>query len=353
MKSAPLAVVAAFVVAMPALAQEDKYATCLDYFSVGTSGCEHAKEPSKTTVTAPLPPAVLEGQQQALEQPTIQGPKTLEQRVDDFMEDHGKPPREFVEFHLEPSLENALKWVHKYNEMLERNDQLTKAWIQAEEIYDKGVSQGGDTSVFVKEALTPVPDFGVRKEHGLTAAMPAVPQSPIPGVPGFNIQDVDIPGFDVQQAYAQLMQPQQPNAQPFQNNVQLAAPQATVPFAPLGNDVPFQSVSFAQEGPLQVSYYFSAECPYCQRFEPEFQQLIEQNPGKLQVTCVDVTPTQKVKENILGKVDCAWRPLESGELDRMGVRTTPSLIINRGGNKPLERVSGYVPLAKLRSYLFK
>ncbi len=315
------------------VAWAEKYDTCLDYWTVGMSGCKPETVSKTTVVSKILPPPVMI--QQETEPPQVIIPKTskLDTRIDKFMKSHGKPPREFVAFHLEPTLENALKWVRKYNDMLKRNVEITRAWMQAEAIYDKAEVQGQDVSGLVTEPSTPVPDFGI--------AMPKMPA--IPGIPSFDeanlgkfdINGTIIAGLDIQKATEGLTS----------NNVGTKPFGSTTPL----NDGHIGGVSDV----MHIDYYFSVECPYCLRFELPFQEIIEELGNRVSVTCVDITPSGQRPENIRGKVNCDWRAAYLGELSEMGVKATPSLIISRGEGQPMERVSGYVEPTKLKSYLLK
>ena len=56
----------------------------------------------------------------------------------------------------------------------------------------------------------------------------------------------------------------------------------------------------AARGPVEISYYFSAQCPFCAKFEPQLQSLIQQlGEDDVAVTCVDVTPTERVGKDRL------------------------------------------------------
>jgi thiol-disulfide isomerase/thioredoxin len=334
-----------FSLQVQAVVQDDT--PCINYWTVGMSGCEtpavKKKAPPSQTAVLPqqeLPPPVLEEPPVIpIEEEVPPQEMTLDQKIDDFLKDHGKPPREFVAFHLEPTLENALKWVYAYNQLQRRNIELTRAWTQAEQIYEQAQSEGQDMTVLAQAPLMAVPDFGI----------------PVPSLP--------LPGPVSPPQVAPYMGPQQVTAATGGFGVQSVA---GLDLTTGGSKV--QAAPASQQGlsrrrqvtdgriggspdSIKVDYYFSAECPYCARFEPEFQQIVQEMGPQLDVTCVDVTPSGAAAENIFGKVDCAWRPAYPGELQRVGVRTTPSLIINRGPDRPLERVSGYVEGAKLKTYL--
>ncbi len=302
---------------------------CVDYYAVGPSPCDVNEVTETTPEPALLPPPVVETEKEhdtvaQQQQPAQPKPPPLEQRVDEFLENYEKPPREFVAFNLEPTMENALKWVKAYNDMLKRDEELTRAWMQAEVLYNQAEAEGIDLAAQLnyESRMPAVPDFGVPVDRG-----------------GLN-----------RRAAPNALQRTQPNLRRPQDNnfqVQTAALQRPTAMRP-----PTASNNIGG-GNIEITYYFSAECPYCQRFEPGFQKLIEENPGRFDVTCVDLTPSGATQNNINGKVDCAWRPPQPGEVKQMGIKSTPSLIVNRGAGQPLERVSGFVPPDRLQTFLLR
>lgn len=324
---------------------------CLDYKTVGMSGCSGnplpvalEEEPEPEDIPQ-LPPqqVFMEPQQQATV--TINAPrqKTLDERIDEFLENHGKPPREFVAFNLEPTLENAMKWVVKFNSMLERQKDITVAWMQARKIIEEAERTGqSDIIPVLDDGMMDVPDFGVSIGEDSERVLAALPDSTADLMRNtFNMDGMgQMPNVGGG--------PTSPNAnQPFRNVDMRAVSTGSAPLNSLRNSVG------GGEGPIRVSYYFSADCAYCQKFEPEFQQVINDMEGRLDVTCVDMTPSGQRQANINGKVDCSWRPLMQGEMDAYGIKSTPSLIISRNDGGPLERVSGYVEAAQLRKHLLE
>jgi thiol-disulfide isomerase/thioredoxin len=107
----------------------------------------------------------------------------------------------------------------------------------------------------------------------------------------------------------------------------------------------------SQDGKIHVSYYFSAECPYCKKFEVGFQQIIKELGSKIVVECVDMTPSAKDIVNIYGKVDCDWRPLQSGEMAKFAIKSTPTLLVQFPNKAGPERLEGNVSASNLRTYL--
>lgn len=361
---------------LPLAQAQEKKERCLSYWTVGMSGC------GGETKKAPEQKPEQEEQAELIE-PQQPEQKPLTERIEEFRQNYDKPPTEFIAFNLEPTLENALRWVQKYNDMIQRSRQLSSAWSQAQEVYKVYQSQGIELPPvdYVTE-MPPVPDYGLPvnpafagafdegkgqqqtmpwrnlnqnpnitlpsggaiasgdvREQNLIAMMQKMglppealaglknPQSEmaamaamaeVPGVPGMpNIPGM--PGFSPQQ-------PQQP-PQPPSRSIGGGAPAA------------------ATDG-IRLSYYFSAKCPYCRQFEPHVARLAKEE-NNVRVTCIDMTPSGQVATNA-GDIDCEWRPLMPGEMDAYGVKTTPTLVIDRGGDTPLERLAGYVEYADLR-----
>ncbi len=298
---------------------------CLDYWAVGEAGkCaekkpepkpepEAVKPPSPTMVAAPQPPKPVS--------------PTLDQKIDEFIAGHGKPPREFVAFYLDPTPENAVAWVAKYNELLQRGQDIAVAWTQAETLYNNALSTGVSASALNPTAFAPVPDYGI----------------PVPGftVPNFT----QLVSGSMPNPIVPASLPQRPPPAAMPQTVQTAS----------GLIKPVEATAQRFNGkPLEVSYYFSAICPYCKRFEPGFAEVINQLKDRVRVTCVDVTPSMsghvKSPDNISSRLSCLWRPATDEELTRLGIRQTPSLLVNKGDDKPLELVSGYVEPDQLKNY---
>src|SRR4051812_972560 len=91
-----------------------KYAPCVDYFTVGNSNCS----PVASTPIIVQMPASANATVAAASAP----PKDA---VTQYLDNYGKPPREFVEFYLNPTAENAMKWVATYNQMVQRSQSLS------------------------------------------------------------------------------------------------------------------------------------------------------------------------------------------------------------------------------------
>lgn len=320
--------------AQPAKTDPAAYQPCLDYWQVGVAGkCQPPapkNKPAPAAAAVPPTPTVVAAPPPA---PVSDSKSKLDADIDKFQEQYGKPPREFVAFYLNPTPENATKWVHTYQEILTRNTQLAIAWTQAETLYQNAVDHGTPASKFASSTLPPVPDYGV--------AVPGFTDNPsfYPGrtPPTAQIAQAGIQGFGGQAAMPQMAA--------LTNPTSIAAGLVTMP-----------KNTDTKSDTIELRYYFSAECPYCQKFEPDFAGLLKEMGRKLSTTCIDVTPysgpgTGPNQSHVADRLDCAWRTLEPGEDDQFGVRQTPTLIIRRTPNGPFERINGYVAAASLKSYL--
>ncbi|MCP5405677.1 MAG: thioredoxin family protein [Pseudomonadaceae bacterium] len=305
---------------------------CLDYWAVGNSKeCQSPAKPKKPSKPPPVVPSPTTPPPQAA---TTSPSPTLDEKIDKFIETHGKPPREFVAFYLEPTPENAVKWVAKYNEILQRGQDLAIAWTQAEKLYDNEVKSGTPASVLNPTAYPIVPDYGI----------------PLPGI--------NTP------AYPQMATQQRPvvpaplgaaAAIRSESSNWLNAPATATAGVATGLLKPEVDLKADFTGkPLQVSYYFSSICPYCKKFTPDLATVVEELGERLQVTCVDVTPevgeAHRTPNNLDGVLSCLWRPATDEEIAKLNIRQTPTLIINKGDDQQLEKISGYVDPAKLRTY---
>ncbi|NBX86301.1 MAG: hypothetical protein EBQ80_03540 [Proteobacteria bacterium] len=286
--------VVALILAAPSIAftQPDKYTPCLNYFSVGETTCQPI---AATPVNQPTA------------QPTAQAQPT--NPVDQYLANYGKPPREFVEFYLNPTPENALKWTQTYNNLMLRSQALSRSWAQAEQVYNRALQSGQITTSTAVSGLPPVTDLGIPLA---TDAQPqATPQQP------------------------------QPTAQ--------AAPQ------PRSQPLTIGAFNPAASGPTRLTYYFSANCPFCARLTPQLQALKQEMGDNLAITCVDVTPLSPTHrpspENMQGKLNCSWRAAPEAEIQSANVRQTPTLLVQKPGQTEPTRIAGYLPPDQLRTYL--
>ena len=261
---------------------------CLNYYTVGESNCR----PSASTPVAGA-------SERSAPMPTRQNEQTA---VDKYLSEYGKPPREFVEFYLNPTPENATKWVAAYQQILQKGQDMSKAWSEADQLYKAGLQ-------------SPEP----------------VSQAPASFAPEPMLQTM----------------PQAP-AQPLSQ----AAPAS---FGGIADRIDHVKNAPSGIAPNQTSltYYYSQTGPYCVRMTPDLAILSREMSSKLAFTCVDVTPVgPDIRPNqsyITSKLPCEWRLPEQGEVDREGVRQTPTLVIQKPGAAKV-RLSGYVPLTQLRTY---
>lgn len=387
----PLILATLLVTAVLPLAQaQDKKERCLSYWTVGMSGCGGEAKAKPEPQTSPEEAQLIEPEQQP-EQPQQ---KPLAERIEEFRQNYDKPPTEFIAFNLEPSLENALRWVQKYNDMIQRSRQLSSAWSQAQQVYKVYQQQGLELPPvdYVTE-MPPVPDYGLPVNPAFAGAFDEGKgqQQPMPWRNLNKNPNITLPGEaagavggDVREqnliammqkmglppeALAGLKNPQSEMAAMAQMaNIPTMPGMPNMPGMPGAQQQPFaaqppvqqdiriggasrQPQTSPTDGSIRLSYYFSAQCPYCRQFEPSIARLAKENP-RVRVTCIDMTPSGQVATNA-GDIDCEWRPLMPGEMDAYGVKTTPTLVIDRGGNSPLERLAGLVEYNVLRKVVLK
>lgn len=303
-------------VALPAsvLAQVDpydgRYTPCVNYYVVGESPCQ----PMAST---PLPAAPSAA-------PTTTPPATAvtpaKSEVDQYLENYGKPPREFVEFYLHPSPENAMKWVTTYNNLIQRSQSLSRSWSQADNLYQTAVSQGLDPMTVVSSSVK---------------------------IPSYNPQQYPL---DATHAEALADAADAQAAQMAHTAASLSTEKKEIRLGAFA-DTPDQNTP---QDAVHLTYYFSATCPYCAKMTPELSSIFNDMKGKLTLTCVDVTPLSTTHKadpsNIEGKLPCSWRTPKEDEVESVPVQQTPTMLIQRGDAKPV-RLSGYVPASTLMLYL--
>lgn len=335
--------------AAPAWAAED----CLSYTQVGASNCQGTVDRG----------AEKEAEQTLLPEPEVQAPRPIqptptvqiqpeepreedafEQKVQEYYDTYNKPPREFVEFNLNPTLENALKWAKKYEELQKRDRQLTAAWGQAQTILKDMEERGQEVPGY--ESMPEIPDYGAPLENEFKAFAGDLPsqQNDYSGIaknsalsngaptPGFAAGDETFSGdlFGRQDEGAISI-----GSKPLKGES----------LTPVEVEEP--------TGPVDIQYYFSAECPFCEKFEKGFKVFIETFKADVEVTCVDMTPSGRKIENIHGKLDCRWRPAVPGEARAMGIQSTPTLLINRGLGDGLEKIEGVIDMRRLQQFVFE
>jgi thiol-disulfide isomerase/thioredoxin len=363
-----------------AYAQAHQDRKCLSYWDVGAaSECKkREKEVKKAPVPEPeLPPApVLIQTPPTPPSPTVV-PKVLtekekldlqvEKEVDEFLENHGKPPREFARFMINPTLENALLWAQKYNDMLKRTEETTIAWMKAQHVLESKEKGELNTEIPTLESKRrAVPDYGLDWNTEAGAFAPTQPtrdnfsvtdnteylsdegrigaNAEVPEPPAFNVASIDDPEQQLRNMFMLMQQMKQQ-----EQNILQSDKKAEVPTGDVKQLLP--NAANVDDGKIHVNYYFSAECPYCKQFEPRLQSVISELGSKVAVTCVDMTPTSKDIVNIYGKVDCDWRPLMPDEMKTFGIKSTPTLLVNFPNKSKVERLEGAVTAEILRDYL--
>ena len=262
---------------------------CINYYTVGESSCEATPQPA----VAPSAPELLAPQAEVSE----------EVKVDEFLANYGKPPREFVQFYMNPTADNARKWVEAYQQIMQKSQNISQMWADAERLYQQPEAK--------------VPPRRVAPALGAAAAVQPVAATS--------------PSLPVTQA------------SPMANFGALTGVQS----------LPKAGGILPQESPLKVTYYFSQVCPFCARMTPELSVITKNYAGKLEFTCVDVTPfSGAVAPNpayLRDKLACQWRLPQADELQREGVAQTPTLLIQPFG-KPQVKLSGYMSPAQLQPY---
>ena len=195
--SLALGVLLLVAAAVPAWAESK--GTCLNYWSVGMSGCGGQQGGAEKAAPAqPAAPAVAQPPASTAEQPapTTEQPKPnqeadgqqkedpaktdaekkeeeLQKKIDKFYSRYNKPPEEFVRFQLDPTVENALSWAQKYNEMISQGDKLAKAWDLAQQLYTNYIAKG-----------IAVPDSVLKENADKLADLPGLNLPTAPLVPG-------------------------------------------------------------------------------------------------------------------------------------------------------------------------
>jgi len=279
------------LLACPLLAQANTE-RCLDYWTVGESGCE------PVPATSPTVPH---------QEPQVVSAPTLEQRVQRFMDDYDKPPREFVAFHLEPTLDNALAWVEKYNEMTERNVQLSRAWRQAQQIHGQAQAAGvAITSTFTP--LPQVPDFRelapAPLRDGITSATEAS---------------------------------------------RLAEGDAVNPLRRTQPVVGGRVGALREEDKIEVRYYFNAESVHDQQFKPQLAQALRALGDVVSAVCIDVTPAGP-NASYVADIPCTHRALLPGEATILNLQGTPTTLVNAPDGRS-NRIIGPQPAAVLQQQI--
>jgi len=88
--------------------------------------------------------------------------------------------------------------------------------------------------------------------------------------------------------------------------------------------------------------------------KPDLMAITQAAQGKLLFTCVDLTPLsprQAPSPSNRAGLPCDWRLPQPGEVERLQVRQTPTLLISRPGVGG-QRLTGVIPPAQLQAALF-
>lgn len=331
----------------PVFAESVKtYEPCLDYYAPGMSGCT-SKPPTPKQPPVPSPTAVVNAPVSATISTTVaakpRSEMTLDEKIDEFLKDQGKPPREFIAFYLDPTPENALRWAYKFQELQKRNYQITEAWTQAEQLVAQAQARGQNVSVLASETLppvraltSPIPDWNGLSGEGLMGNL-ALPVAPT-GMEG--LAGMGNPLGNLSQAMNPL----------GQSGGSLTI--AGIAVNPPANTTAAPVIKPVAEDSFYITYYFSTDCPFCRKFQPEFVQLKNELGDRLEIGCVDVSPPgapQSLELEV--QLGCSVRKPQPDEIVKMGLKTTPTLLVRRGNAMQLERINGYVPGDKLKTWL--
>lgn len=250
-----------------------RYVNCMDYSTVGTGLCRP---------NDPIPEA----------------PARNESKVDpvkEFLDNHGKPPREFVEFYLNPTPENAQKWNQSFRAQQMKAANVASAW-QAAIKAEKG------------------------QVETQNSAQPAVSTS-----------NQAIPP----QKQSQPLRAPQPHQGEGVKNTRLGA----------------YATRADQQG--RLTYYFSVSEPNSARMSSELASIAPSFNGKYRFTCVDLTPLSdkfQAQPKNRGALPCDWRLPRSGELETYKIQQTPVIVVQRNGQSA-EILPGVVAADRLRAVL--
>lgn len=383
---------------------------CLDYWKIGPNGSCKKPTYDKQPEAKPkdeMPQYRPEPRQER--KPSAPQPQglSLDKKIDEYIEDYEKPPREYVAFHLEPTLENAMRWVKKYRETLSRGSQLAEAWTQAEYLYDRMEAQGVDVDSVVEldKELPQVKGFfkdlkqqdkqGLRfkrdVEQGLVDVPSADSAQDANRIGGRSSQSNSSQGasgpkgkaqYDSQVMNQQMMQfLQEAGVEGEQldfisrrmkgQSAQEASGIGSVSnsgriggqyASPENNSARIGGASAygkkSKDGRIggskeqvTIEYFYSARCPFCRKFEPIFKRVLDEQRADFDVSvaCVDITPSIPEGKKAKDLLGCSWRGVTDEEFDAKRIEQTPTLLITWGDGKD-QRIEGLVDYGQLSKY---
>lgn len=381
-----------FIFALLILQVSAQAETCLDYWRVGPNGdCRkptYERQPTEKPKTEePKKVEEPKSQPQVQEQPQ----ENLDTRIDDYLENYEKPPREYAAFHLEPTLENAIKWVKKYRETIDRSRKLAEAWSQAEYLYDHMQAQGVDVNnlVELENELPDVQGFikDIQEEDGpgltyrqdLESGKIRTPEKKDPN-DSFRIgasksssnQEMTDARYQGEKLNAEIIQylteaGVDPNQLDFIRSKIQGAEQDTGRLGGFSGSATADGSMRVGGGAqptsrkdriggakpeVQIEYFYSARCPFCRKFEPIFQRILSEQRDHFTVnmTCSDITPSLQGGKETADSLGCTWRGVtDDAEIDQKRIEQTPTLLIT-WPNGQNQRVEGLIDYQSLSQY---
>jgi len=333
---------------------------CLDYWLKGPSACKQQAQNNKNKI-------IINGNIDAAklkkDEVRIKYEQDLNVKIDKFLAGYGKPPREFVAFHLDPTMENAIRWVKKFNEDHERTMKIAVAWKQADKLF-RDYRDTGELMLPAESGVTEAQLKYLREALDEEA-------SDLPKVKGFGVNiegdwDEDrlsrnytalkFKEKDLGKAVSRLSNTGGDSTfslGSFSKKAELKADLDTK--AKDKTEVKAEikaekNVELKNQFPLEVSYYFSKKCAFCTKYAKSIKTVVKNIGSKnINLTCVDMTPKDANPSN-KGDLDCKWRPATKTELQKLGIRRTPSIIVKRPGTKSLELLENYHNAEVLEKY---
>jgi hypothetical protein len=277
-------------------AQQKPTVNCINYYQKGTSTCNISATNSLLVPMSTMPQAAAQQLQN-----TPQTTASLLTPTDKFLANYGKPPEEFVDFYLNPTPENARRWASTYQQMQQKSREVALAWASAEQALAESEREPVDTDKRSDSALldTAVPVQGIVNQDN-----------------GWSLRSAPSPS---------MVSPVFPRS----NQRNLA------------------------EQTISLTYYFSANCPFCKRQNIDLKAISDKIKQKSVFTCVDITPlsaTYKPDPANIDGLPCTWRTANDAEITQEQIRQTPTFKVERSGLPP-ETLAGYQSPAVLEGLL--